>query len=65
MICSKCGKDSSSDETGLDTQEWLYYNDVGGYGSKIGDGSAWELVLCQECTQDIVGDYISILEYYY
>ncbi len=64
MKCNKCSKQVDEEDTDdiLDAQEWLRYRDIGGYGALIGDMTKWSVILCQECTQEVLGEYIEIEE---
>lgn len=60
ITCNCCGVTKCTEEDIPDTQEWLVYHDCGGYSSHIGDGLRWRLILCQECTQTLVGEFIEV-----
>ncbi len=47
FVCDKCGETHLDNY--LESQEALIWRTTGGYGSIWGDGSTWELVLCQRC----------------
>jgi len=60
MTCNKCGKTTNMKDANsiLDFQEWLSINFTGGYGSIFGDGSEYECDLCQQCTNELLGNYL-------
>lgn len=59
LNCYRCNKEPEDKHLrGLDDQEWLRYKDIGGYCSIFGDTNEWHIILCQECTKDVLGPYI-------
>ncbi|MFW6310958.1 MAG: hypothetical protein ACOC1K_01855 [Nanoarchaeota archaeon] len=59
--CNRCLREFYSDDS-FELEEFIEINKVGGYGSKIGDGTNWSLGLCQDCFLEICGDYILVEE---
>jgi len=59
--CSRCGKQYGLEDP-LETQEFLHWNTVGGYGSVWGDGNVVEVDLCQSCTYDLFDGIATIYE---
>jgi len=57
ITCDVCGKDI---ETMIDSQEALYINFVGGYGSVFGDGAIVNGEICQNCLKEILGKYLRV-----
>jgi len=57
ITCDVCGNDI---ETIVDSQEALYINFVGGYGSLFGDGARVRAEICQKCLKDVLGNYLRI-----
>ena len=61
--CDKCGLAAChSGEGVLDAQEFMHWRRIGGYGSVFGDGSVLELDLCQGCVQELLGEYIRVVD---
>lgn len=61
FTCDCCK--TTYDET-LDMQEMMYYHNVCGFGSIFGDGAAIEVVLCEGCVKDRLGDIIRVNDKY-
>jgi hypothetical protein len=61
IICDKCGKISSLESQVMDLQEWFYYSFIGGYKSIFEDGGKYEIDLCQECTKELLGQFLNYL----
>ena len=61
FTCDCC--DTKYDDI-LDIQEMLYFHNNCGYGSLFGDGNTIELVMCEKCVQEKLGDYIHYREEY-
>jgi hypothetical protein len=55
--CDTCQRYVASEDT-LEHQEMLHLRVNGGYASVLGDGSRWELDLCQHCMKKILGPYL-------
>lgn len=58
ITCDVCG---TTHRDPIEMQEFLSYRDTGGYGSKIGDGTTWEIDICQDCCQTLLGKFIRIV----
>ena len=60
--CDKCHKKFDADNTDdiYEIQEFLYFRNVGGYGSIFGDEAKIELDLCQHCVKELLGTYLRI-----
>jgi hypothetical protein len=58
MTCDKCGKTDIVEKDYMDLQEWLHIHFVGGYDSVFGDGDEYECDFCQQCTKELVGQYL-------
>jgi len=41
-------------------QEALHWQDTGGYGSLWGDGTTYEVTLCQKCAYELLGGIATI-----
>lgn len=61
IACDKCGKTGNIDTDMMDLQEWQYIHFVGGYDSLFEDGGEYELDLCQQCTNELLGKYLRYL----
>src|SRR5690606_34673443 len=48
VICNKCGE-SCKDECGMNYEGLIEYKIMGGFGSKLGDGSVYQFYLCEDC----------------
>ena len=57
IMCRKCGKEWGPEDY-LEHQESLHLVDTGGYGSAFGDGNTWSVILCQDCTLEVLRPYI-------
>ena len=55
-ICGKCGKRVIRDNF-IEWQEFMHWENRGGYGSIWGDGITARVDLCQQCTYDLLEDY--------
>lgn len=55
--CDKCSTVVTDDDF-VEMQERFDYTHVGGYGSVIGDGVEFHIVLCQQCMYDTFKDFI-------
>lgn len=60
MKCDACRDTYMLDNDPMATQEFLHHEDVGGFGSIIGDGTHWSITLCSPCIASILGKYIVI-----
>jgi hypothetical protein len=58
IICDKCGFESDYQEDILESQEFLSWDHLCGYGSVFGDEMIAEIDLCQTCTMELLGEYI-------
>jgi len=57
--CSKCKARYSSYES-IEMQEALHWQETGGYGSVWGDGTTYEVTLCQKCAYELLGGIATI-----
>lgn len=57
LVCDKCGKRIEADDT-MEMQETLTLVIQGGYAAVLGDGSVYDLDLCQVCVRDVLGPYL-------
>ncbi len=55
-ICKKQYTDT------IDLQEFILIEGVGGYGSVIGDGTAYEVDICQHCFKEKLGQFLRTKE---
>lgn len=62
IICDKCGRRAESDLDHFEVQEYLSIDNIGGYGSVIGDGTRLQLDLCQHCVKELLLPYARISE---
>jgi len=51
VTCDKCGKEFTDE---MQTQEFLYIRDVGGYSSIFGDGEDINFDICQHCLYEFL-----------
>jgi len=58
MISFTCDCCAKKYDGVLDMQEMLYFHNNCGYGSVFGDGNSIELVMCESCVKEELGDYI-------
>ena len=60
VTCDICGKTYfNSDNIGeFEIQEFLYFNNICGYGSVFGDETKISLDICQHCLKEKLGEYI-------
>lgn len=57
--CDKCAcKHEVDDGIGIDWDDVLRKNIQGGFGSPWGDGFIGDVVLCPECTFDLLQPYV-------
>jgi hypothetical protein len=54
IICDRCGRRAESDSDHFEYQEFLTIDNIGGYGSVIGDGTRLQLDLCQHCVKELL-----------
>jgi hypothetical protein len=59
LVCDKCGKRIEADDV-MEMQETLTLVIHGGYASVLGDGSIYDLDLCQGCVSDVLGPYLRL-----
>ena len=61
--CDMCNKTYTVNDKydDFEIQEFLTIRERGGYASLFGDGTEYELDLCQECTEELLGQYIRII----
>ena len=57
--CSKCNARYDADNF-IEMQESLHWCDTGGYGSVWGDGTKYEITLCQKCAHELLGGIATI-----
>jgi len=63
IVCDACGREARPEgDNQFEFQEFLRVRDTGGYGSVFGDGTTWELDLCQRCLKRTLGKHIRIVE---
>jgi hypothetical protein len=60
VVCDKCGV---SEGDIMKFQEWLYITFTGGYYSIFGDGNTYACDLCQKCTKEVLGDYLTFIKF--
>lgn len=58
FTCDCCGK-VVNDTDYVEYQERFEWNHVGGYGSVWGDETVVSVVLCQECTYNLLHRYVN------
>ena len=62
IVCDKCGREMDIEmQDDLEFQESVHIEFVGGYSSVFGDGAHCKLDLCQHCLNEVVGEYIRIV----
>ena len=57
--CDVCKKEYTDP---MELQEFISLQDVGGYGSVIGDGTAYEVDICQYCFIEKLGQFLRTKE---
>jgi antitoxin CcdA len=60
--CDVCHKSFDTETDIFETQEFLYINFRGGYGSVFGDGNKVQCEICQHCLKELLGKYLRIEE---
>lgn len=58
FICDKCKREFHHQKDWIEWQERFQYSFIGGYGSVFGDQSEFEIVLCQHCLEELLGEYL-------
>lgn len=58
--CDVCHKVYLKDD-GLEWQEFIHIDTIGGYGSVFGDGDTIQLDMCQLCFKEKLGNYIRVI----
>lgn len=58
ISCDCCGVEADAAHPYFGGEDFLSFEDVGGYASAHGDGTAWSVDLCGPCTVKILGPYI-------
>lgn len=62
VTCDCCKKRY---EDVMEIQEFLSHSDTAGYGNNVfGDMNQWSIDLCQYCTKELLGKYITINKAY-
>lgn len=54
FTCNKCGKTHTDV---YEMQEMFRHKIAGGFGSVWGDGSVYDIVLCQHCAHELLQSY--------
>lgn len=54
--CDKCGKKYYKDNF-VETSEMIHISGKGGYASVWGDGTYYEITLCQKCAYELFGNF--------
>lgn len=57
LFCDGCAKDFS-DACITETQEFLHWENIGGYGAPFGDGVKVTLDLCHDCQIKYLSDLV-------
>ena len=60
VVAIKCDKCGFCAEDVMDMQEFSRIGDTGGYSSKWGDGTTWNIDLCSQCSYNIFHEYAEI-----
>ena len=55
FICCKCKTEFKEDDI-FQIQEMLHMKDTGGYSSAWGDGTTYEVTLCDKCSYEMFKD---------
>lgn len=63
QFCDCCHKPADPSDT-MDYQEWFSTTISCGYAAILGDGNVYELDLCQECTEKVLGPYLRLRHNY-
>lgn len=56
FTCDRCGMDALVDSA--EGCEFLSISETGGYGSVFGDGTTYEIDLCQHCVKQTLGEWM-------
>jgi hypothetical protein len=62
IICDRCNRHAESDSDHFEFQEFLSIDNIGGYGSAIGDGTRFQLDLCQYCVKELLLPFARLTE---
>jgi len=61
VTCDICGTNYQCDgDEGMELQEFLHINLIGGYSSIFGDSYSIKCNICQYCLQKKLGDFLRI-----
>jgi len=65
LTCDRCGLTVTreNDDDVLEWQEFMAWRAPCGYGSIFGDGALIEVDLCQKCVQEVLGDYVRVVDW--
>jgi len=58
--CDICLREANVDD--FDFEEFISIRNTGGYTSAFGEGTAYELDICDRCLKEKLGEYIRIVE---
>jgi hypothetical protein len=53
-----CCKSTYEEDDWVEMQEYLHFENTGGFGSVFGDGVYFEITLCQMCVKMLLGPHI-------
>lgn len=56
--CNRCSREATYADDVLEAQEFLHWENVGGYGSVFGDGAELSLTLCQHCVKELLDRFM-------
>lgn len=56
ITCDRCGTEAPI--RSVEGGEFVSISGLGGYGSVFGDGTIYEIDLCQHCVQQTIGEWM-------
>jgi len=62
IICDRCGRSAENESSNFEFEEYLSIDHICGYESIIGDGTRFQLDLCQHCVKELLCPYARISE---
>ena len=62
IICDRCHRRAECNSDHFEFQEYLSIDNIGGYGSVIGDGTRFQIDLCQHCVKELLLPYARLEE---
>jgi len=62
ITCDRCGRSEENESNNFKFQEFLSIDHVCGYGSIVGDGTRFQLDLCQYCVKEVLSPFARLIE---